>query len=97
MKQCDGCRAGKPLMKLVNGGFVEAADGTMHIMDEHKPGWLGLMLCEQARFCTCDQRPRNLNQACPCCHMRQGEKCFTSNLHPKAGLTPGPDSDKVSP
>ncbi len=94
MNQCDGCRAGRALVKLVDGEFVPAPDGTMHIMGKDG-GYVDLMGCEQARYCACDQRGHH--QACACCGMRQGEKCFKSNLHPKADLTPAPDSGKVSP
>lgn len=83
MNQCDGCRAGKPLVKLVNNEFVEAPDGDCHVMGSLAPGeYPDLMGCEAARYCTCHQRPKN--QACACCGMKQGERCFESNLHPQA-------------
>ncbi len=46
MNQCDGCRAGKPLVKLVDGEFVEAPDGDCHIMGSTEPGrYIDLLGC----------------------------------------------------
>lgn len=51
MNQCDGCRAGKPLVKLVNGKFVEAPDGDSHVMGSLEPGrYADLMSCERKRY-----------------------------------------------
>ena len=51
MNQCDGCRAGKPLVKLVDGEFVEASDGDVHVMGSLAPGeYPDLMGCERKLY-----------------------------------------------
>jgi hypothetical protein len=34
VNQCDGCRAGKPLVKIVRGEFVKDPSGHLHVMND---------------------------------------------------------------
>jgi len=43
MNQCDGCRAGKPLIRTIGGEWYADPTGTVHIMGYHQVAPDGLV------------------------------------------------------